>query len=372
MPLIDLLIVAIVVAGAVWGFRQGLSTGAFALAGFAAGAVIGSRVAPLVLQGGLDDPFAPALALPAALLFGAVLAAASERVGFRLRLRIRRHSQVDVLGGAAVAACVAVVAVWSVGVAAAQVDSLKGTMRSSAIVEQLNAALPPPGPLLKASKRRPDPLPRLAGPEANVGPADSSIRRNRQVRAAARSVVKVLTDSCHEKATATGWVAGDGLVVTNAHVVKGSLNREVKVKVRGRGPALDADTVWFDELNDLALLRTSGLDGVPKLRLATGLIPGAYVAAVGFPGGGPLRLTPGRMGSDARLVEEDRTISVMRVAGAGPGSSGAPVVDRGGRVTTTLWGGRAGGRAGYGVPLRFIRRALRRAGPPVDTTRCGE
>jgi len=364
--------VAIVIAGAVWGYWQGLSTGAFAVAGFAVGAVLGSRVAPLVLDGGLRDPFAPVISLPAALLFGALLAAAAERLGFRLRLKIRRRSPADVLGGALLAACVGFVAVWVLGAAAAQVDGLKGTVRDSAIIEKINAKLPPPGPLLNPAKPRVDPLPKLAGPEPNVGPADPTIRRDPQVRRVARSVVKILISACGQRGVATGWVAGDGVVVTNAHVVKGSKHDEIKVKVQGNGPERTADTVWFDELNDIAVLRTDGLGGVPKLRLHQRLNPGTYVAAAGFPGGGPFRFTPGRMGNDARQVEADRTISVMRVQGAGPGSSGSPVVDRRGRVVTMVWGGRPGGRAAYGVPLRFIRRGLRRAGPPVDTSGCAE
>lgn len=372
MLIVDLVIAAVVVAGAYWGYREGLSTLTFALVGFAVGAILGSRVAPLILDDGLDDPFAPAISLPAAILLGAVLAAAFERLGYRLRLRVRRRSPIDVGGGILLAAGVGIVAVWAVGTAAAQVDSLRGTVRDSTIIEELNAALPPPGPLLKASERPTDPLPELAGPEPNVGPADPSIRNDRQVRRARRSVVKIFTSACDEKGTATGWVAGEGIVVTNAHVVRASDDDGVKVKVQGKGPSFDADTIWYDNLNDVAVLRAPEVTGVPKLRLDTKLSPGTYVAALGFRGGGPFRFTPGRMADDARVVEEDRTVSIMRALGAGPGSSGGPVVDRRGRVVTTVFGGRAGGRAAYGVPLRFIRRALRRAGPPVDTGTCLE
>jgi hypothetical protein len=72
--IVDLIIVGLMVAVAVWGYSQGVSVGVLIFLGFGGGAVIGFRVAPLVLDGGLRDPFAPVIAVPAALLFGGVLA----------------------------------------------------------------------------------------------------------------------------------------------------------------------------------------------------------------------------------------------------------------------------------------------------------
>lgn len=368
--LLDLIIVASLLASALWGYRQGLSPTALAVAGFAAGAVVGSRIAPLMLDGGFEDPFAPAVSLPAALILGGALGAAFERLGFQLRLRVPRRSPADVAGGALLAVCVGVVAVWAVGTAAAQLEDLKDPLRDSRIIEEVNATLPPPGPLLNPDEPREDPLPTLAGPDPNVGPADPSIRRDPQVRAAGRSVVKLLVNACDEEGAGTGWVAGDGLVVTNAHVVKGSKDDEVKVQIGGKGDSHDADTVYFDELNDIAVLRSAGVEGLPRLRLHPRPVAGAYVAAMGYPEGGPFRITPGRMGATVRRPEEDRSITVMRSPGTRPGSSGAPVVDRRGRVVTTHWGARGDRRVHYGVPVRFIRRALRGARAPVDTGSC--
>lgn len=374
MEITDLIIVAIVIAAAFWGYRQGLSPGAFTLAGVAIGVIVGSRLAPLLLDGGHRDDFAPAVSLPAALLFGALLGALFERLGFQLRVRIRRRSVPDVAFGTVLAACVGVVAVWVVGAAAAQVESLKDPVRDSSIIEELNAALPPPGPLLKPEERPDDPLPTLAGPEPNVGPADPTIRFDRDVRRAARSVVKVFVRSCGQAGAGTGWIARDGIVVTNAHVVHATGNGAVEVKLRGRGPAHDAQTIYYDSLNDVAVLRVPGLKGKPALRTVERAKAGAYVAAMGFPEAGPFRITPGRLGPTTRVVERDQTITVFRSLGTAAGSSGSAVVDRRGRVHTTLFAGREGsrGRFLYGVPIRFTRRGLRRAGGTADTGNCAE
>ena len=372
--IVDLLSIAVILGAAYWGYRQGLSPGALSVAGFAIGAIVGSRLAPLLLDGGHEDPFAPAISLPAALLLGGVFAALLERLGFHLRVRIRRRTVLDVASGVVLAVCVGVVAVWVLGTAAAQVDSLKEPMRDSAVIEELNAALPPPGPLLNPKEKREDPLPALAGPRPNVGPADPSIRFDRDVRRAARSVVKVFVSSCGRLGSGTGWIAGDGVVVTNAHVVRATGPGAVDVKLRGRGRSHDAQVTYYDPLNDIAVLRVTGLSGVPALRLAGQANPGTYVAALGFPESGPFRITPGRLGPTTRVVERDQTITLLRSAGTAPGSSGSAVIDRNGRVVTTLFALRAGsqGRFLYGVPTTFTRRALRRAGPAADTGNCVE
>ena len=78
-------------------------------------------------------------------------------------------------------------------------------------------------------------------------------------------MVKVLGTACGLGVEGSGWVAGDGLVVTNAHVVAGQ--DDTRVLLRGREPGLDATAVAFDPRNDLAVLRVSGL-GAHALPLA--------------------------------------------------------------------------------------------------------
>ncbi|MGI9082344.1 MAG: CvpA family protein [Thermoleophilaceae bacterium] len=378
MLILDLLIAGIIVGAAVWGYQRGLLTHALALVGFGAGAILGSRVAPLVLDGGLRDPFAPVLALPAALLCGAIVGMALERFGFGLRRRLPRRGRANAVGGALLAACVGLVTVWILGALAARVDSFRQPVRDSAIIERLNAVLPPPGPLLNPIRKRIDPLPILAGPRPNVGPPDPRIKRDRQVRSAADSTVKVHVKSCGRKGTGSGWVARDGTVVTNAHVVQGS--DEVGVQVKGKGDTDDAEVIGFDEVNDVAVLRAPAVAGVPALRLDPKPAPDTQAAALGFPGGGPFKITPVRLGTTARIPgfklngrkPVKRRIVILRAKGIRPGSSGSPIVDRGGRVVTMVFAGRVGGSAGYGVPNPAIRRTLRRADSPVDTGSCEE
>src|SRR6187200_2978211 len=124
--------------------------------------------------------------------------------------------------------------------------------------------MPPSGPLLNALARF-DPFPRINGPEVKVAPPRQGITADPDVNAAQASVVKILGTACGLGVEGSGWVAGPGLVVTNAHVVAGQ--EDTRVLLRGRQPGLDARTVAFDPRNDLAVLRVPGLDA-PALTLS--------------------------------------------------------------------------------------------------------
>lgn len=369
MP-VDLIIVLVTLAGAAWGYFRGLTTTALTLAGFGIGAVLGSRVAPLVLDDGLHDEFAPVLALPGALLFGAALGALVERFGIRWRRRLRPGGLPDTVGGTVLAACLALVLVWICGAAAVRVDDLTEPVEDSAIIDRLNAVLPPPGPLLKTDPE-PVSIPALAGPEPGVRPADPNIVRDPQVRRATRSVVKIYSQKCG--GLGSGWVAGHGIVATAAHVVAGE--DRPAVQVRGKGALHKADPIWFDRTSDIALLRVPAVRRVRPLRLNLTAKKGTSAALVGFPRG-RYEVLPARVGrTSSRVLPGPRGQPVRRrittFLGLGrPGNSGGPMVDARGRVVTTVFARRFRGLSGFGTPSSTVRDALRKAGPPVDTGSC--
>src|SRR3954465_4566954 len=116
--------------------------------------------------------------------------------------------------------------------------------------------MPPSGPLLNAIGNL-DPFPRIDGPEAGVGAPTKGIARDPQVRAAAASVVKIHGTACGAGVEGSGWVAGPGVVVTNAHVVAGE--QDTTVLLRGQGSALGAEAIAFVPHDDVAILRVPGL-----------------------------------------------------------------------------------------------------------------
>jgi S1-C subfamily serine protease len=374
---LDWIILGIVILLALFGWAQGFVSGALALVGFAIGAWVGTRVGPLVLSEGADSGWAPAFGLIGALTAGAVLAMGFEGIGNRLRVRVRTPagSALDGLLGAALTACVGLGIVWVLGaVALGSGGELRREVQRSYVLQRLNTILPPTSGLLTALENL-DPFPRIDGPEVRVQAPSAGIVGDPQVDAAARSVVKVLGTACGLGVEGSGWVAGDGLVITNAHVVAGQ--KDTRVLPRGEEPGIEAEAVHFDPRNDIAVLRVRGLQA-PALALADSPRTGTSAAVLGFPRNGPYDERAARLGATREVVTQDaygrgpvrRVITSLRGA-VRSGNSGGPMVDGRGKVVATIFAATTTGpRGGYGVPNSVVKRALGDIRGPVSTGPC--
>jgi len=377
---IDWIIVAFVMVMALWGFLQGLIVGALSLVGFGVGAVAGARLAPLLLSGGSQSPYAPLFALLGAVFLGGILAMGLESLGFRLRgLLVGPLGIVDSAGGAILLAAVGLGVAWLFGAVALQTPGareLRRDIQRSKILSSLNDHLPPSGSFLNALARF-DPFPSVAGPVPRLPRPNSRLARDPEVRAATRSTVRVLGTACGLGIEGSGWIAAPGLVVTNAHVVAGE--RDTTVQPLGEGPRYDARAIWFDPRNDVAILRSSGIANLPRLRLNTNAASDTSGAVIGYPHNGPLDVQAARIGPTITAVSQDaygrgpvrRKITTMRGL-VRSGNSGGPLVDGDGRVLTTIFASSVarGQRSGYGVPDSVVASALQRGRGPVGTGPC--
>jgi uncharacterized membrane protein required for colicin V production len=369
--------IAIVLLAAAGGLRRGLVLSAFSLVGLAAGAYVGSRIAPHVLHGGSSSMWTPVAGLVGAVLgavllqFGALAAGSFIRGGMRLTpLRV-----IDSAGGLLLGGAIGLAIVWvgaSVALLSPGQTRLRQEVERSAIVKQLDAALPP-RTLLNLLARI-DPFPSIVGPRAPSLPPNSGVLRDASIRAATTRVVKVLGTACGVGVEGTGWFAGRSLVVTAAHVVAGE--SDTIVRIPGRPFPAPADVVVLDIHNDVAVLRVQGVDLEP-LQLADPR-SGAAVAILGYPLDAGLRATPGRIGRTATVLTQDAlghgpvARTIIAVAGqVEHGDSGGPAVDTAGRVESMIFAARLGSASGYGVPPSIIRSALARAGTQrVPTGAC--
>jgi S1-C subfamily serine protease len=380
MTSLDWIIVALTLAAAFAGYAQGFVVGAATLAGFAGGLFLGGRLGQLVISSGSASPYAPLFALVGALFGGLLLGSLMETLGHgvKRRLRIPGLGVVDGLGGAALSGAVALGLAWLAGAVALQTPGavqFRDEIQRSTILTRLNDALPPSGTILNALARF-DPFPRIDGPSAGVPAPRAAIARDPQVRAASDSVVKIQGTACGLGVEGSGWIAGDDIVVTNAHVVAGQ--EDTTVQLGGRGDRLDAQAIAFDSRNDIAVLRVDGLGG-HAIELAPSPRSGAQAAILGFPENGPYDVRAGRVGATRTVLTQDaygrgpvrRSLTTLRGL-VRPGNSGGPMVDTRGRVVTTVFAATRGGgpAGGFGVPNAVVRDILASASGPVDTGPC--
>jgi hypothetical protein len=379
VTLLDWAIVGFVALLAIIGFARGFVAGALALGGFALGAFAGGRIAPLLLDGDSSSPYSPLFALVGAVILGAILAGVFEGAGARLQGRLGGALGVfDGLLGAALCAVLGLGLAWVAGAAALNVPgvaAIRADVQRSTILQSLNDALPPSGPILNALARL-DPLPEIDGPAPDLPAPRAAIARDGDVTAARDSVALIEGTACGMRVVGSGWAAGGGLVVTNAHVIAGV--DDATVQMSGDGPQLEATPVAFDTENDVAVLEVDGLDA-PALDLEADVDPGSQAAILGFPGNGPFDIRAGRVGETVTSLTQDaygrgpirRRITIVRGT-IRPGNSGGPALNADGEVVTTIFATSVGGdvRGGYGVPNEIVEDTLAGAGGPVGTGPC--
>jgi S1-C subfamily serine protease len=365
---LDWIIVAAVAGAALLGLMQGFTLSLLSAIGVVGGALAGARLAPHFLPE--DSPYTPLVALAGGAVGAIVLElfASSAGLAIKRRLRAGPFRFVDSAGGLAFGGLVGLAVIWILAAFALQLPNrvdLRRDVQQSAVIRELNEVVPP-RELLRALARV-DPFPSIAGPAPAVDPPDPRVGGAPGIRRAFASVVRVLGTACGAGISGSGWVAGNDLVVTNAHVVAGQRD----TTAGGRA----AQAVAFDTKNDLAVLRVPGL-GLRPLPLGEAR-SGEAVAIVGYPENGPERATPGRVGRTANVLSEDaygrgpvlRRVTTFR-GDVRRGNSGGPLVNRAGSVVGVVFASRTAGGAGYAVPPDLVRAAVESARGPVSTGDC--
>ena len=294
MTIIDWAIIALAAVMAPVGYRQGLLVAGLGLGGFAVGAVIGARVAPLLLDAGSSSPYAPGIALLGGVLVGGTIAILGEALAMAIRsrwMRGRLSSSADSIGGAVAFVALALAISWVVGALALNAPALRGLReeaQSSAILGAVNSVAPPSGPVLHVLNRV-GRTPELSGPSADVAAPDPEILGDPDIQRAAESVVHVVGIACGLNVSGSGWVGGDGLVVTNAHVIAGQEDTTV---ITRSGAELSATPTVFRPDDDIAVLLVEGL-AEPPLPLAEEPRSGNQRRGPRLPGGGRLHRDAG-------------------------------------------------------------------------------
>ena len=365
MTRVDWIALAIAALAALSGLRRGLVATALSVAGLAAGAILGARLAPHVLHGGAGSPYTPLAGLVGALLGAAVLQAVAGIAGSFARgglAVIPPLKALDSMGGLVAGAALGFGVVWVAGAVLLQLPgqtSLRAEVQQSTILQRLNE-IAPPRTVLRALARV-DPFPQIAGPAPPLAPPDTRALASATVTRTRPSVVRITATACGLGVEGSGWVARPHVVVTAAHVVAGGTG----LRVDGH----PAQALVVDRRQDIAVLRVPKLTA-PPLPLVDSR-PGDSVAILGYPENGPFDARPGRIGNTADVLVNGRLREVTALSGlVRHGNSGGPAVNQAGEVEATIFAARIGSRAGYGVAAAVVRRALAGAKRPVSTGTC--
>ncbi|MEX1141773.1 MAG: trypsin-like peptidase domain-containing protein [Thermoleophilaceae bacterium] len=170
-------------------------------------------------------------------------------------------------------------------------------------------------------------------------------------------------------ASGSGFVVDeDGTILTNAHVVGGS--EEVQVRFGEDGDLVDAEVVGSDPDTDLAVLKVDPADAdLQPLPLgdSSAARVGDPVIAIGNPFGYTRSVTTGIVSAKQRQITAPSGFSIENViqtdASINPGNSGGPLLDADGRViginSQIATGGSSGSVGiGFAVPIDTVKELV--------------
>jgi S1-C subfamily serine protease len=175
-----------------------------------------------------------------------------------------------------------------------------------------------------------------------------------------------------EQGTATGSgfvVDKDGTIVTNAHVVEGADN--VEVRFDENGEFINADVKGVDTSTDIAVLKVDpsdvkNLTPVPLGDSSKAQV-GDSVIAIGNPFGYSRTVTTGIVSGLQRQIQAPNGFTIPDViqtdASINPGNSGGPLLDANGRVIginsqIATGGGQGSVGIGFAVPINTAKQLL--------------
>jgi putative serine protease PepD len=180
-------------------------------------------------------------------------------------------------------------------------------------------------------------------------------------------------------ASGTGFVVrGDGVIVTNAHVVGGAETAQVRFNDTGR--QVEGDVLGTDPSSDLAVLRVDpgSVGSLRPLRLADSdeVRVGDSVVAIGHPFGLDRTATAGIVSGVGREIRAPDGFQIDEAiqtdAPINPGNSGGPLLDIRGRVVgvnaqIATAGNRGNVGIGFAVPANTVRDIVPRLsrGEPI-------
>ncbi|MDR7186549.1 S1-C subfamily serine protease [Microbacterium trichothecenolyticum] len=386
MIVVDVIVVLLLIAACVAGVQRGFFASIGTLAGLAAGAFAAFWLTPLV-SAWVPSPVwrGPAVLLTAlGLVFAG--AAVGSAIGSALRSgadRLKLRGIERFLGGiASVVAAILALALVAPAIAVAGIPVISSAVASSAILRGIEAATPDPVAAALAQLRGAvldDGLPGLGlllGP-GTAEPAPPVALDDPELQRAAASVARVSGNAyaCGRGSSGTGFVVAADRVVTNAHVVAGVDTPIVELP---GVPAREGRIVYFDPIDDLAVIAVDDLDAT-ALPFSPTLAAGAAAVVQGYPYGGPFTMVSASVQSMGVANVPDvydsswnpREIYSLQAV-VRPGNSGGPLLTGDGEVAGVVFArAENDDNVGYAMTMAELTPVADRAPSLTNTVSTG-
>ena len=382
MSWVDIVVVLLALAAAISGWRHGLAVAALSFLGVIGGALVGLKIAPLVVglfEGDTSRVVVSVLIVIALVALGETLGVYLGRA-LRDRMRLNAVRTVDSTFGSILQAITALVVAWLIALPLATTSNvaLSSALRNSAVLSTVDSVMPAPIRALPNELRSmfdasgfPDVLsPFSSTPGTAEVPAPSpELVKDPVVQRARSSVLKIRgrAPSCSRALEGTGFVIGNERVMTNAHVVAGTNEVSVEVPQSGGGSQTEsARVVYYDEQVDVAVLAVPGLEARTLPFNFSGAQTGDNAVALGYPLDGPFSSSPAKIRQRIQLrgpdIYDSSTVTrdVYTIRGTvRSGNSGGPLVNPQGQVIGVVFGAAVDqGDTGFVLTADQVRAAL--------------
>ncbi len=347
--LLDLILIGLVVAFAVSGYRQGFIIGAFSFVGFLGGAVLGMFVAPSVVGAIVTGVVERALlAIVIVFLAATIGYFAFSTIGVVVRSHVTWEPAriVDAFGGSVAGGLSVLAVAWLLGslLVSMSVEVVKDQVSRSVVWQTVDDAIPdgvrawqkPFRDFVDASEW-PQVITAISG--RNVAPPDQGVLRGSAGLVRARSaIVKIqgTAPSCGKRIEGTGFVYARHRIMTNAHVVAG-VTDGLRV-TDSQGEQHEAKVVLYNPDRDIAVLLVPDLRTAP-LRFDYSAERGDSSIIAGYPKGHGFTPTAARVRVKQRAesfnIYNERKVNreVYAIRGSvQPGNSGGPLLSPEGKV----------------------------------------
>ncbi len=391
--LLDLILVVLVVAFAVAGYRQGFIIGVLSFAGFIGGGAIGALIGPSIARALVDGLAQQALVAIIVVFVVAMvgqLLASGLGVAMRSRVTWRPATVVDSIGGAVVSVISVLLIAWLIAtaVAYAPFPLISRQVNSSAVLRGVDRIMPQSVSLMFGDFRSllaRGPYTQVFGAlgaegALRVAAPDPAVLQSAGLTSARPSIVKIegTAPSCARRIEGSGFVVARHRVLTNAHVVAGVKPSPEVITTHGR--TLHARVVLYDPLRDVAVLYVPGLHARP-LSFTGPAQSGENAIVAGYPLNRSFTANAARIGGTeaARSPDIYQNTQVTREiysikAQVRPGNSGGPLLAPDGQVYGVVFAAAVSVKdTGYALTANEVKadvQAAKNKVAPVSTQGC--